>query len=93
MADIFKAGQRVLEFSQGLSRADLETEDMRVSAVLYQIEIVGEATKRLSQTFRDAHPTIPWSRAAGMRDIIAHHTIALILMWFGTSSSKVSLNS
>jgi uncharacterized protein with HEPN domain len=83
LVDIFKAGQRVLEFSQGLSRADLETEDMRVSAVLYQIEIVGEATKRLSQAFRDAHPTVPWSRAAGMRDIIAHHydRIDLDVVW------------
>lgn len=48
LVDIFKAGQLVLEFAQGTDRADLETDAMRLSAILYQIGIVGEATKRLS---------------------------------------------
>jgi uncharacterized protein with HEPN domain len=46
--DIVRAGQRVIEFAVGLSRADLESDIMRLSAILYQIQIVGEATKRLS---------------------------------------------
>ncbi|MBE9193234.1 DUF86 domain-containing protein [Gloeocapsopsis crepidinum LEGE 06123] len=70
--DIFKAGQRIIEFAQGLSRADLEIDVLRLSAILYQIQIVGEATKRLSIEFREQHSEIPWNRAAGMRDIIAH---------------------
>ena len=45
---------------------------MRHSAILYQIEIMGEATKRLSQEFRDQHSDIPWRDVAGMRDIIIH---------------------
>ena len=45
---------------------------MRQSAILYQITIVGEASKRLSQTYREQHPEILWRRIAGMRDIIAH---------------------
>ena len=72
LLDIFKAGQRIIEFAQGLSRTDLETDAMRLSAILYQIQIVGEATKRLSIEFRERHSDIPWSQAAGMRDIIAH---------------------
>lgn len=70
--DIFRAGQRVLSFAQGLSQADLETDEVRLSAILYQIQIVGEATKRLSVEFREQHPEIPWKQAMGMRDIIAH---------------------
>jgi uncharacterized protein with HEPN domain len=81
--DIFKAGQHVLEFAQGLSRADLETDAMRLSAILYQIQIVGEATKRLSPEFRSQHSDIPWSRAAGMRDMIAHQydRIDIDIVW------------
>jgi len=37
-------------------RADLKTQD----AVIRTLEIVGEATKRLSQETRSLHPTIPW---------------------------------
>lgn len=83
LVDIFKAGQRALNFAQGLSRSGLELEEMRVSAILYQIQIMGEATKRLSQEFREQHPEIPWSRTAGMRDIIAHEydRIDLDVVW------------
>lgn len=42
------------------------------SAVLHQIVIMGEATKRLSGDFRANHPTIPWKDIAGMRDVLIH---------------------
>ena len=72
LLDIAQAGQRALQFAQGLTREQLSGDVMRQSAILYQITIVGEATKRLSQTYREKHPEIPWRRIAGMRDIIAH---------------------
>lgn len=83
LLDIYRAGQRVLEFARGFSRTDLETDTMRLSAILYQIQIVGEATKRLSLEFRERHSEIPWNRAAGMRDIIAHHydRLDLDIVW------------
>jgi len=37
-----------------------------------EIEIIGEATKRLSQQFRDKYPDIPWRKMAGMRDKLIH---------------------
>ncbi len=59
LLDIFMAGTLVLEFAEGMSRADLETDEMRLSAILYQIGIMGEATKRLSIEFRTEHSHIP----------------------------------
>ncbi len=41
-------------------------------AVIRQLEIIGEATKRLSQDLRSAHPEVPWRRMAGMRDVLIH---------------------
>ena len=45
---------------------------MRISAILYQIVVIGEATKRLSREFRVQYPDIPWDNMAGMRDIVVH---------------------
>jgi len=45
---------------------------MRHSAIVRQIEIIGEATKRLSEDFRNSHPEIPWRSMAGMRDVVIH---------------------
>lgn len=48
-------------------------EDLKTrSAVLHQLLIVGEATKRLSNGFRDQQPEIPWTDMAGMRDVLIH---------------------
>jgi uncharacterized protein with HEPN domain len=35
-------------------------------ATIRQLEIIGEATKRLSQDLRSQHPQIPWRRIAGL---------------------------
>ncbi|MEM1253990.1 MAG: DUF86 domain-containing protein [Cyanobacteria bacterium P01_H01_bin.21] len=72
LIDIVNAAQRVLAFTAGLSKEELAENNEKQSAVLYQIIIVGEATKRLSSDFRNCHPMIPWSDIAGMRDILAH---------------------
>lgn len=72
LLDIVQAGQKVVQFAEGLTREQLEVDVMRQSAILYQITIIGEATKRLSQIYREEHPEIPWRRIAGMRDILAH---------------------
>ncbi|MGK7954714.1 MAG: DUF86 domain-containing protein [Crocosphaera sp.] len=40
--------------------------------MLYQVIIIGEATKRLSSDFREKYNHIPWKDMAGMRDILAH---------------------
>lgn len=52
-------------------------------AVVPRIEVLGEASKRLSKTFRDAHPEIPWKSMIGMRNVLIHdyHRIMLDEVW------------
>jgi uncharacterized protein with HEPN domain len=42
------------------------------AAGLHELLLIGEATKRLSDGFRDDHPSIPWTEMAGMRDRLIH---------------------
>jgi uncharacterized protein with HEPN domain len=44
----------------------------KMDAVNRRMEIIGEATKRLSLEFRDQHSDIPWQKMAGMRDRLIH---------------------
>lgn len=83
LLDIVRAGQLILQFAQELSREQLESDLRTQSAILYQIAIMGEATKRLSPEFREQHPEAPWDDMAGMRDIVAHQydRIDLDIVW------------
>lgn len=72
LIDISNAIQRILRYSQNLTRQNLELNDEKQSAILYQITIIGEATKRLSLEFRQENSDIPWREMAGMRDVIVH---------------------
>ena len=41
-------------------------------AIIRQLEILGEASKKLSKKFREEYQDIPWKRMAGLRDILIH---------------------
>ena len=58
---------------------DKKTQD----AVLRNIEIVGEAAKKLSDEFKAANPEYPWKQMAGMRDKVIHNYfgVNLDIVW------------
>lgn len=41
-------------------------------AVIRNLEIIGEATKKITSTLRNYHTDIPWKQMAGLRDILIH---------------------
>jgi len=66
---------RILTYISGKDRNSFE-EDMKTQdAVVRQLEIVGEATKRISKAYREKHPDVPWADMAGMRDVLIHDYI------------------
>ena len=44
-----------------------------IDAITYRVFTIGEATKAMSTTATGAHPDVPWSNIARMRDLIGHH--------------------
>ncbi|MBM4272185.1 MAG: DUF86 domain-containing protein [Deltaproteobacteria bacterium] len=41
-------------------------------AIIRNLEIIGEATKRLSDTLKQSNPEIHWRNVAGLRDVLIH---------------------
>jgi uncharacterized protein with HEPN domain len=48
LGDLITACSRVIDYTRGLSRADLDRNHQLLSACCYQIAVIGEAVKRLS---------------------------------------------
>ena len=71
LAHILECAQKIEQFTvdgKGRFLRDAMVRD----AVLRNFSIIGEAAKRLDDSYRTAHPEIPWRALAGLRDVLIH---------------------
>ncbi len=69
---IIDALSKIETYTKGISYQQFMENDMMLDAVLREMQIIGEAAKRLSQEFKDSHPSIPWRAITGFRDKAVH---------------------
>ena len=83
LLDILRAARLALEFRGGLDKAAFLTDFKTQAAVLHELLVMGEASKRLSSTFREEYSDVPWKAIAGMRDRLLHgyDDVDLDLAW------------
>jgi len=70
--DILTAIADVEEFTLGMNYETFAEDKKTANAVIRSLEVLGEATKRIPILIRQKHPDIPWSKMAGMRDVLIH---------------------
>jgi uncharacterized protein with HEPN domain len=69
---ILDAIARIEEYTKGVKYEDFMNDNLVQAGVMREIQIIGEATKRLSKDIREKYPDIPWKKIAGMRDKLIH---------------------
>lgn len=70
--DMLDAAKTIVGFIEGVKPAEYLKDRKLQLAVEREVEIIGEAARRLSDGFKDSHPEIPWSRMIAQRNVIAH---------------------
>jgi uncharacterized protein with HEPN domain len=70
--DILEAASKAIEFVDDMDSENLSDDDKTGYAVIRALEVVGEAARRIPESFREKHPDIPWSEMAGMRNKLIH---------------------
>ena len=76
---IVDALQDILDFLQGKKYSDFVASKLLINADVRSFEIVGEATKNLSEDFRNANSEIDWKGMAGFRDVLIHQYFGIDL--------------
>ena len=72
---ILNSINRILDYISGKDREAFEADQLTQDAVVRQLEVIGEATKRVLKELRSRNPDIPWTDMAGMRDVLIHDYI------------------
>jgi uncharacterized protein with HEPN domain len=70
--DILASCEKVRRYTAGMDRSAFFRDDRTYDAVVRNLEIIGEAAKRIPDEARLAMPGIEWRKIAGMRDWIVH---------------------
>jgi uncharacterized protein with HEPN domain len=73
LGDILEAITRITEYTSEYSWDRFISDRKTQDAVIRNLEIIGEATKRLSSEFRTTHTDIPWREMAALRDRLIHN--------------------
>jgi uncharacterized protein with HEPN domain len=83
LRDMLDACDRIARFVAAKTLEDYRADDLLRSAVERQIQIIGEAARRLSEGFRAAHAHVPWRAVIAQRHILAHEYGAVedALIW------------
>lgn len=70
--DILESITKIEKYVQNIDEDRFLKDDQIQDAVLRRLEIIGEATKHISNEFKKKYPVIPWKKVAGLRDILIH---------------------
>lgn len=83
IGDIVGSARLVQAYLEGVTRDAFMRNGQLQDSVIRRLEIIGEAAGRVSASFRERHPTIPWSRMIGMRNRMIHtyDAVDLDIVW------------
>jgi len=79
LEDILECSEKIARYTKGITIEDFRQNSMLQDAVVRNLEIIGEAVRKLPEDFLEKHPDLPWREIAALRNILAHAYFGLDL--------------
>ena len=79
---ILEAIDKIEKYTEN-GKVEFMTTQLIQDAVIRNVEVIGEISKRISDGFRAFHYEVPWKQMAGIRDVLIHDydSIDLEIVW------------
>lgn len=83
MLDILEAARLATSYVQCVDFEQFIENTQLQDSVIRRIEIIGEASRRVTEKTREAYPQIPWTEMVGMRNRMIHDydDVDLKIVW------------
>jgi uncharacterized protein with HEPN domain len=80
---ILESINAIEEFSEGINKDEFMSTRLKQSAIVREIEIIGEAVKNISEKIKKKYPEVEWKDIVGTRDKMIHHYfgVDLNIVW------------
>ncbi|MGH9429056.1 MAG: HepT-like ribonuclease domain-containing protein [Terriglobia bacterium] len=72
LEDILDAARKIRTYTEGMSQKTFAADPKTLDAVVRNLEIIGEAIKKIPEEIRSKYPGVDWKKIAGLRDILIH---------------------
>lgn len=70
--DILRSINSIQRCTTNMKRADFETNETAVKAVLYDLIVIGEAAVNIPTEIQKCFPELPWRLMGDMRNLLTH---------------------
>ncbi|MCK4738327.1 MAG: DUF86 domain-containing protein [Deltaproteobacteria bacterium] len=81
--DILEATAKIKDYISGVNLEGLSADSKTLDAVIRNLEVIGEAVKKIPNEVRVKYPLVEWKKMAGLRDILIHeyYGIDVNIIW------------
>ena len=71
-AQVLECVERIKRYTEAMDEQVFLADSMVQDAVIRNLEVIGEAARRVSEEYRAAHPHVPWRSMTALRNVLIH---------------------
>jgi uncharacterized protein with HEPN domain len=90
---ILRCIRKIRKYVKGVDKSKFTKDELLQDAVIRNFEVIGEASKKISEKLKQSYTEIPWKEISGMRDKLIHNYLGVDIevIWKTIETDLISL--